>query len=142
MKIHLHQFLSSKESACERRFYGHRILLAAVSPVFQSELFKEESSLLRLTKDKERIIIIVDDSSPAAFQKMLEFIYYEKPFKLNNSRGEINDTEGISLILDTLHLAVKYRLVKLKSFFTLVETLHINRAWIFFSIFGILWPKF
>jgi len=108
--------LSSKVSACHRRFYGHRILLAAVSPVFQSELFKEESSLLRLTKDKERIIIIVDDSSPAAFQKMLEFIYYEKPFKLNNSRGEINDTEGISLILETLHLAVKYRLVKLKSF--------------------------
>ena len=96
-------------SVIQQKFLCHKLLLAAVSPVFQSQFFS--SGPAGLSGDK--LIVVINDCNAAAFQKM--FIYYQKPYKLNTMRQETGK-EGISLIMDTMHLAVKFRLRKLKSF--------------------------
>ena len=98
-------------SVIQQKFLCHKLLLAAVSPVFQSQFFSSGPAGL----SGDQLIVVINDCNPAAFQKMLEFIYYQKPYKLNTMRQEAGK-EGISLIMDTMHLAVKFKLRKLKSF--------------------------
>ena len=98
-------------SVIQQKFLCHKLLLAAINPVFQSQFFS--SGPAGLSGDK--LIVVINDCNPAAFQKMLEFIYYQKPYKLNTMRQETGK-EGNSLIMDTMHLAVKFRLRKLRSF--------------------------
>eukprot|EP00092_Neocalanus_flemingeri_P041656 GFUD01045368.1.p1 GENE.GFUD01045368.1~~GFUD01045368.1.p1 ORF type:complete len:348 (+),score=92.70 GFUD01045368.1:76-1119(+) len=97
-------------SVQQQRFLCHKLLLAAVSPVFQSQFFGEGTGL-----GTEKLVVVINDCNPVAFQKMLEFIYFEKPYKLNRS-NQVVDTEGIKLVMDTMALAVKFKLDKLARF--------------------------
>jgi len=105
--------VNNKDSSIlQQKFLCHKLLLSVVSPVFQSQFFSEVSAA---GVGGERLVVVINDCNPAAFQKMLEFIYYQKPYKLNSSR-QVADKEGISLVMDTMHLAVKFKLRKLASF--------------------------
>ena len=94
-----------------QNFLCHKLLLAAVSPVFQDQFFAKGSA----SGSDDRMVIRIPDCNPKAFQKMLEFIYYQKPYKLNTSR-QVEDTEGIRLVMDTMDLAVRFKLTKLVTF--------------------------
>eukprot|EP00092_Neocalanus_flemingeri_P041896 GFUD01045630.1.p1 GENE.GFUD01045630.1~~GFUD01045630.1.p1 ORF type:complete len:452 (-),score=122.32 GFUD01045630.1:52-1407(-) len=101
---------NGSSSVQEQKFLCHKLLLAAVSPVFQSQFFGEGTSQVA-----EKLVVVINDSNPVAFQKMLEFVYYQKPFKLNSSK-QVVDTEGIQLVMDTMALAVKFKLDRLAKF--------------------------
>ena len=97
----------------QQKFLCHKLLLAAVSPVFQEQFFGTNGSA---DLSNSRIIIRIPDCSPTAFQKMLEYIYYQKPYKLNSLRNVEEGTEGIKLVMDTMSLALRFKLKKLVSF--------------------------
>jgi len=107
--------ITSKKSANEvsqQKFLCHKLLLAAVSPVFQEQFFANGPDDLC---NRSRLVVRLVDCNPAAFEKMLEFIYYQKPYKLNSLR-QVEGTEGIRLVLDTMDLAQRFKLNKLVSF--------------------------
>ena len=101
---------NSSSTVLQQKFLCHRLLLAAASPVFQTQFFSEGVGMVT-----ERLVVVINDCNTAAFEKMLEFIYYLKPYKLNNTRQVVN-MEGINLIMDTMALAVEFNLGKLASF--------------------------
>lgn len=106
------QVNNKDSSILQQKFLCHKLLLSVVSPVFQSQFFSEVSAAGFAS---ERLVVVINDCNPAAFQKMLEFIYYQKPYKLNCSK-QVSDKEGISLVMDTMHLAIKFKIRKLTSF--------------------------
>jgi len=97
----------------QQRFLCHKLLLATVSPVFQEQFFGASGSTGR---PNSRMVIRIPNCNPAAFQKMLEYIYYQKPYKLNSLRSAEEGTEGIKLVMDTMDLALRFKLKKLVSF--------------------------
>jgi len=96
----------------QQKFLCHKLLLAAVSPVFQEQFYANVPDDLF---NRTRLVVRLVDCNPAAFEKMLEFIYYQKPYKLNSLR-HVEGTEGIRLVLDTMDLAQRFKLNKLVSF--------------------------
>jgi hypothetical protein len=106
------QVNNNYSSIIQQKFLCHKLLLSVVSPVFQSQFFSEVSAAGLAS---ERLVVVINDCNPAAFQKMLEFIYYQKPYKLNSSK-QVSDKEGISLVMDTMHLAIKFKIRKLATF--------------------------
>jgi len=97
----------------QQKFLCHKLLLATVSPVFQEQFFGANRSAGLLDS---RMVIRIPNCNPAAFQKMLEYIYYQKPYKLNSLRNVEEGTEGIKLVMDTMDLALRFKLKKLVSF--------------------------
>ena len=80
----------SSNEGSQQKFLCHKLLLAAVSPVFQEQFFANGSDELFNNKLVVRMMV---DCNPAAFEKMLEFIYYQKPYKLNSLR-QMEEIEG------------------------------------------------
>jgi len=97
----------------QQKFLCHKLLLAVVSPVFQEQFYGVNRSAGLLDS---RMVIRIPNCNPAAFQKMLEYIYYQKPYKLNSLRNIEEGTEGIKLVMDTMNLALRFKLKKLVSF--------------------------
>jgi len=97
----------------QQKFFCHKLLLATVSPVFQEQFFGANRSA---GSGDSRMVIRIPNCNPAAFQKMLEYIYYQKPYKLNSLRNVEEGTEGIKLVMDTMDLALRFKLKKLVSF--------------------------
>ena len=98
----------------QQKFLCHKLLLAAVSPVFQEQFFGANGSAGSL--NNSILVIRIPNCNPSAFQKLLEYIYYQKPYKLNSLRNVEEGTEGIKLVMDTMHLALRFKLKKLVSF--------------------------
>ena len=103
--------VTDKNSTVEESFLCHKLLLAAVSPVFQGQFFANVSDGL----GQNKLVVRIANCNPTAFRKMLEFIYYEKNYKLNSSRQK-NVIEGITLVMDVMELAVRFKLSKLATF--------------------------
>jgi len=97
----------------QQKFLSHKLLLATVSPVFQEQFYGVNRSVGLLDS---RMVIRIPNCNPGAFQKMLEYIYYQKPYKLNSLRNVEEGTEGIKLVMDTMDLALRFKLKKLVSF--------------------------
>jgi len=106
-----------------QNFLCHKLLLAAVSPVFQNQFFANYS----VGMFNDRMIVRVPNCNPRAFQKMLEFIYYQKPYRLNSSK-QVEGIEGIKLVMDTMDLAIRFKLTKLVTFCeeTAAKTIIVN----------------
>jgi len=103
--------VTDKNSTVEESFLCHKLLLAAVSPVFQKQFFVNGSDGLCQNK----LVVRIANCNPTAFRKMLEFIYYEKNYKLNSSRQR-EGIEAIVLVMDVMELAVRFKLSKLATF--------------------------
>jgi len=73
------------------------------------------------------MIVRVPNCNPKAFQKMLEFIYYQKPYRLSSSE-QVEGIEGIKLVMDTMDLAIRFKLKKLVTFCeeTAAKTIIVN----------------
>jgi len=103
----------TKTGVLQQKFFSHKLLLATVSPVFQEQFYGVNRSVGLLDS---RMVIRIPNCNPGAFQKMLEYIYYQKPYKLNSLRNVEEGTEGIKLVMDTMDLALRFKLKKLVSF--------------------------
>jgi len=87
-----------------QKFPCHRLLMSIASPYFRSRL--------RNPEDKW---ILFEETNPAAFKEVIDFIYHKRPFKIQNG-GVGSSFLYIKLVLEVLCLAVKLRLPKLVKF--------------------------
>ena len=85
-----------------QKFACHRLLLSVVSTYFQERLHNWQDQWL-----------FFDDTSPEAFQKVIDFIYHKKPFKIGKSGVPGSSFQFIKMTLEVLGLANKFRLAKL-----------------------------
>ena len=68
----------------------------------------------QLSKNKDEWMVF-NDINPEAFQKVIDFIYHKRPFKVHNG-GLGSSFSCIKLVLEVLCLAVKFQLPKLVKF--------------------------
>ena len=92
-------------SVLQQRFFCHKLLLSAASPVFL-EMF-------RWIQHGE--IFQMNHTNPEAFQKVINFIYHKKPVSVHN-RGSGSSIGLIKLVLDVLSLAARFKMKKLVRF--------------------------
>jgi len=96
---------SDKSCSIQRQKFGcHKLLLSVVSPYFCSQLSKNKDEWM-----------LFNDINPEAFQKVIDFIYHKRPFKVHNG-GLGSSFSCIKLVLEVLCLAVKFQLPKLVKF--------------------------
>ncbi|KVH88320.1 BTB/POZ and MATH domain-containing protein 5-like [Cynara cardunculus var. scolymus] len=89
------------------KFYAHKLILAARSPVFRSEFFGQEGD------DHE---IVVTDTEPKVFKAMLHFIYRDSLVEdeLVASNSPCESSVSDTLIAKLLAAADKYDLSRLR----------------------------
>ena len=87
-----------------QKFGCHRLLLSIASPYFSARLQRSNDQW-----------ILFNDTNPEAFQKIIDFIYHKRPFKVRNG-GLGSSFSFIKLVLEVLCLAVKFELPKLVKF--------------------------
>ena len=68
----------------------------------------------QLSKNKDEWMVF-NDINPEAFQKVIDFIYHKRPFKVHNG-GLGSSFSCIKLVLEVLCLANKFQLPKLVKF--------------------------
>ena len=78
--------------------------MSIASPYFRSRLQNPEDKW-----------ILFEETNPAAFREVVDFIYHKRPFKIQNGRLG-SSFSYIKLVLEVLCLAVKLRLPKLVKF--------------------------
>jgi hypothetical protein len=103
-----------------KSFSAHKLLLAAVSPVFQNQFYNdpdfEESG-------DENIVVSIEDSQPEAFMKLLEFIYFGPQHTQIAPAVKFADMNTVKLVFNLMVLADKYIITELKD---LCENLLLN----------------
>ena len=91
-------------NSSRQKFGCHKLLLSVASPYFCSQLSKNKDEWM-----------LFNDVNPEAFQKVIDFIYHKRPFKVHNG-GLGSSFSCIKLVLEVLCLAVKFQLPKLVKF--------------------------
>ena len=103
-RLFRHSKLARRINCSRQKFGCHKLLLSVASPYFCSQLSKNKDEWM-----------LFSDINPEAFQKVIDFIYHKRPFKVHNG-GLGSSFSCIKLVLEVLCLAVKFQLPKLVKF--------------------------
>ena len=96
------QFCSSRCQNIEHKFHCHKLLLSVASPVFRQMFLSLPSSSS----------YVLDTASPEAFQRLLDFIYTKKPYRVHQG-GSGSEIQVVKLVLDVLGLANRFKICQL-----------------------------
>jgi len=90
-------------------FEAHKLLLATVSPVFKEKLFEDVD---QEEKPFPGGSIVVEDTTPRAFETMLKHLYGVEDSKITDFMN-VSDGAALASLFDVLVLAEKYHLEEL-----------------------------
>jgi len=93
---------------------AHKLLLAAVSPVFKDQFYGEEIFEEAREEGDGVMEVLVTDSQPAAFSKLMEFIYLGPHQAEVAPTVNFADIKTVRLVFDVMILADKYMINELK----------------------------
>ena len=93
---------------------AHKLLLAAVSPVFKNQFYGEEIFEEARQEEDGVVEVLVNDTQPAAFSKLLEFIYLGPHQAEVAPTVKFADINTVKLVFDVMILADKYEINELK----------------------------